>query len=163
MRYLVFIALSVVLLSAGKRHEFYVSITEIHQKSDTLQVAVRVFTEDLEYVINKNRPGKVFLDSKTEMAKAEKAVFAYLSDQFSIGVAAKELPEEWLGLEYVDDVTWVYAQVILPEDASIAFVRNTLLTETFPDQQNIIHFQTDDRFEKLLTNGSRPEVRVLLQ
>lgn len=163
MRWIAIIAAFVLFAGASARHEFYVSITEIHKKGDTLQIAIRVFTDDLEYVLNKNREEKVFLDARSDMAKSRRAVTAYLGEHFAIGVAAKELREEWIGHEYIDDVTWAYAQVILPADARIAFVRNTVLTGAFPDQQNILHFDTGERFEKLLTNGTVPEVRILLE
>ena len=163
MRWGAAIGLIVLLSGAGARHEFFVSITEVHQKQDTLQVAMKLFTDDLERAINEQRPNKIFLEPQTDMNLARRAVSGYLSGHFAISVAAKELREEWLGHEYIEDVTWVYAQVALPEGTRIAFIRNTVLTDVLPDQQNIIHFQSGENMEKLLTNRSKPEVQVLIE
>lgn len=163
MRKGLLILTSVIGLAASLKHEFYVSITEVYQKHDTLQVSMRLFTDDLEKAVNAERDEKVFLDQSSDYKTAKLVIREYLEPHFIVSIAAKEVKEEWLGHEYVDDVTWVYAQVIIPENTQILFIRNTVLIDQYADQQNIIHFQSGEQFEKLLANKSRPEVRVLIE
>lgn len=144
-------------------HEFYVSITEMEIKQDTLQISVRLFVDDLEYALNERNDAPVFLNDPSNEPKNFIKIRDYVSDHFSAGDAAKPKKAEWIGHEYEDDVCWVYGQVPVSRDLGILFVKNELLMDVYSRQQNIMHLKSGDDYETKLATKDNSEVRFVLK
>ena len=164
MKYLPIALLLVITLSssfrgASKKHDFYVSITELEVKNDTLQISMRLFTDDLQFALNDKRDEKVFLDDQQSSRQSFVHIRDYIDRQFSVGNGAKTFPIQWLGHEFEDDVCWVYGQTVLKEEQRLIFVRNQLMMDVYPRQQNIMHFTQGEEVETKLAVKDRSEVR----
>lgn len=160
---LIFIAaLSILLTGFSKNemaHPFHVSITELEIKQDTLQISLRIFTDDLEEALKGMSNEKVFLNDPSQPRRNFVLIRDYLFKNFAFANAAKSDQIEWLGHELEDDVCWIYGQVAVSPEQRILFVRNSVITEVFDNQQNIIHLKTSEGIDTELATKSNPEVR----
>jgi len=140
-------------------HPFHLSITELEVKQDTLQISLRIFTDDLEYALKEMSGEKVFLNDHSQQKRNFILIRDYLTDKFGYSNGAKSERIEWLGHEFEDDVCWIYGQVQVPPNQRILFIRNEVLTEVFDNQQNIVHFNSSVGIDTKLATKRNGEVR----
>lgn len=159
MKRLLFFTLVVLTMAAGLRHEFHVSITDVHDEGDTVKVAVKLFVHDLEEQIKQQHGSAVFLDHSTPPEKQLRHIRDYVSPRFSISTAAKAMRIEWIGHELEDDVCWVYGYCTPPKDIKLLFVKNTLMFEHDEDQHNMIHYHRGDKISSKVCSPRNSEVQ----
>lgn len=162
MKHLVIFAALLSLLSV-RPHEFYVSISEIELENDTLKVAIKLFTDDFEHVLKEDLGQPIFLDNTSDQGKVFRIVSTYCGEHFELSDAGKGYHIEWIGHEFIEDVTWVYGYAIPKAESSILFVRNTLLTDHHHDQHNMVHFRNGENTASKVCSREQPEVRFLIE
>ncbi|NQV52943.1 MAG: hypothetical protein HQ500_07155 [Flavobacteriales bacterium] len=155
--------ISLTSLRMDNPHAFYVSITELEVKNDTLQISLRLFTEDLERALNERTNEKVFLNEPQEMPKNFVHIRDYVAKNFIVSNAAKPDRITWLGHEFEEDVCWIYGEVALSPEQNLLFIKNELLMDIHDRQQNIIHFNTSGGIETKLATKGYAEVRFALK
>jgi len=136
-------------LTASGLHDFHVSKTEIHYKSETesLQLSVHVFIDDLELALSPYSEFELNLLTEKEHQEADSLIGIYFNDVFKFSVDNQELLPVYLGKEISDDFqgAWCY----LEQENLVSFdqitIRNTLLCEVFDDQKNIVSFKIDNK------------------
>ena len=144
-------------------HPFYVSITEFEIKQDTMQISLRMFTEDLEMILNEKSNRKVFLQAPADYEKNLVNIGDYLFEHFQVNDGARNLRIEWIGHEFEDDVIWVYGQTAISSEQRLIFIRNSVLTDLFEGQQNMIHYMPQGVIDTKLASKDNPEVRFSLE
>jgi len=170
MNYLLFLCTSLLLFSGHDRpvksktnveaaHPFHVSIAELNIAEDTLQVSLRVFTDDLEFALREMIHDKVFLSNPTLYEKNYVVLRDYLFNRVRAGDGGKTKALEWLGFEFEDDVCWIYGQLPVDPEMRILFFKTDILTEIYDDQQNMVHLKTPDGYETALATAKNNEVR----
>jgi len=138
---LIFLILS--FLSPTARHDFHTSLAEVRYNpaERTLEVSLRVFTDDLESALSKDNAGKII--RVTDDPAADPFLKNYLSRYFSvIDAANRRKPVSLLGKEITVDVTWIYFEVREVESLAGKRLQNAVLTELFDDQINMVNFIT---------------------
>jgi hypothetical protein len=142
-------------------HDYHASITDVtyNPRTQSLEVAVKVFTDDLESALSRRTKRKVIY-SKTGEVQKFLADYLQASLTFEL-VQGKPLKHTFIGAEEDADVIWAYVEV--PVQAAALpqlYVRNAVLTELFSDQMNIVNinykgkvnstlFQKDDGVKKI--------------
>ena len=125
------------------RHDFHTSLAEVQYNpaEQTLEVSLRVFTDDLESALSKDNGGKTI--RVTDDAAADPFIRNYLSRHFAVVDAAnRRKPVNLLGKEIMVDVAWIYFEVREVESLSGKRLQNAVLTELFDDQINMVNFVT---------------------
>lgn len=141
-----FFSLILLILSffaPAQRHDFHTSLAEVHynQAEQTLEVSLRVFTDDLESALSRENGGKAI--RVTEDKTADPFIKNYLSGRFSvIDGANRRKPVNLLGKEITVDVTWLYFEIRDVESLADKRLQNAVLTELFDDQINMVNFIT---------------------
>lgn len=144
-------------------HPFYVSITEAQIVNDTLQISVRVFTDDLESALSKLNSSKVFLNDPSQREKEFVMIRDYIFNRLQVGNSAKTTRIEWIGHEFEDDVCWIYGYMPMAQDQRMLFIKHLLLYEVYEDQQNIVHFKRNGAYSTELATKQKPEVRFVIE
>lgn len=138
-RFVLAVAFTLVSLFAHA-HDYHASITDAkyNPRSQSLEVAVKVFTDDLETALSKRLKTKVTYNGSE---KVQQYVQDYIAGNLSFElVKGKPLPHTFVGAEQEADVVWVYLEIPLKSNAiPHIFVRNTVLQELFNDQMNIVN------------------------
>lgn len=160
---LVFSMCVLIAIAMGfTKHDFHVSITDLYLKEDTVQIAVKVFTHDLEETLKETTGTTIFLDNSTDPSFAFKTIRGYCEPRIEIANASKNYPIRWIGHEYEDDVTWIYGYAIKDPEASIISIKNTLLQYGDHPQHNMIHLTQNGKIETKICTREKPEVRFSL-
>lgn len=122
-------------------HKFYVSLAQVEYNAETksLEIAIRVFPDDLELALKRANNRNVDLARTPDV---DKLLLAYLQTHFEIQNAKGETQIlQWVGKETEVDSTWLYLESPCPGGLTDARARNTLFFELYPEQANTINFK----------------------
>jgi len=134
------------------QHPFYFSVAEIQYDAEdgTLEVAVKMFTDDLEQALETRYQQVLNLGLPDQHPDAEVYLALYLKEQLTLRSQHHDLSQRYLGQEQEEDVTWCYVVVDLPEPPRTLWIRNALLTDQFEAQRNLVHVRVGNHTESLL-------------
>src|SRR3954452_23162263 len=110
-------------------HPFYISMTDINynDKSKSLEVSVRIFTDDFEKTLRKNCNCKVDLLTKGDKKSMEALVNAYITKHLQVRLDGKPADLEFAGYNQEEESTWNYFQVKNVTQVKKIEIKNTLL------------------------------------
>ena len=133
-------------------HPIHVSVTEInHNAADkTLEVSVRIFTDDFETVLAKNYKTRVDLINPDKKAM-DKLVSDYIKTHLTIRADGKPVNFSYLGFEKEDEVINSYLQVDNITTVNKIELVDQLMHDLFTDQTNLIH---------VIVGGKRKSVKL---
>lgn len=144
--------LAFCLFSFVPKHAIHLSITEmdfrVKGEKTEIQISHKIFIDDLEKAVRKNysevfKNSKPNLSTKTQHKEAEKYVYQYLKKVVDIKVNSKKEEINYIGVEFEDDVVWVYGVVERKQENSNEkepiFIKNMILMDLFDDQRNMLY------------------------
>ena len=146
---------AVLFLSSFSAHKFYVSVTQIDYvpSKNRVEITSRIFIDDLEKALTKKYNKKVNLTSSKELPEAEELIKSYLKEKIKISINKKPQNIEFLAREIEGDVLILFTKIAISKKINTFEFYNSLLTETFQDQQNIVHTNINSNKKSfLLTN-----------
>lgn len=146
-----------VLFSAA--HPFYVSITEVayFPEERLLGVTVRVFTDDLEQVVESWGAEALALGSPKEHVHADQWLASYLDRVVQWRLAGQRITLNWLGKEVEGDVTYMYLEARELSEPRDLVVQSTLFLDQIETQENVVHLRCGDNMASVRLNRSRTE------
>ena len=131
------------LLSAFALHPYYMSVTEIEYKpaEKELQIACKIFTDDLEEALKKEFAKKVDVVNPVQKKENEQLLQRYVQKHLKLQLDHKAVALELLGFEEEGEAIWIYLLVKNMAAFKSAVVFNDLLYNYRNEQINIIHFK----------------------
>ncbi|WP_439881551.1 DUF6702 family protein [Pontibacter sp. MBLB2868] len=156
------LAFIVIVSVPASAHDFHTSITDIqyNPRTKSLEVALKVFTDDLEKGLSRYAKSKVVYDSNSE--KQQQLLAGYVKQNFTVALAkGKQLNYKVLGSEAETDAVWIYLEVPV-QNASVQqlYVKNAVLTDMFADQMNIVNFNYKGSTESVLLQRGDTEKKI---
>lgn len=150
------------LVSATPAHKFYVSITKIEyvKEKSSLQIITKIFTDDIEDVLQKRYNSSISLDTKKETAEADEDLKNYILQKINIKVNGKPVKLDYIGKEYDADMLVAYIEVKDVKELKTIEIENKVLMEMFPEQQNIIHLKTPKSRRSLILDRDEPKGKL---
>jgi hypothetical protein len=142
--------LATIILGMGFTHPFYVSMTDINYNSSSrsLEIGVRIFTDDLEKTLRKNYPGsKVELMNPTDKKAMEKMIAAYVNRKLQITADDQPVTLQCIGFERVEESIWSYYEAVNQPAPKTVRITNTLLYDYKKEQTNMVHIKTAGKEE----------------
>jgi hypothetical protein len=129
-------------LALAPTHDLHVSYGNAAVEGNALTVRIRFYRDDLEAVLARHAGRAAFrLSSEPDV---EAAFLAYFRANFTVSAAGRPLAPTVVGSgedERDRQPVWWYAiQFEAPAPLTAFRIRNTLLTELFDDQTNIVKF-----------------------
>jgi uncharacterized protein DUF6702 len=130
--------------SAPTPHKIHVSVTnlEFNQPRQTVEVVIRVFTDDLENALSQRAKRAVKIDPATAGKDRQviELVMAYLRSSFELkNKAGRPVALSWNGIEGQPDMFWIFVKGRMPGGLEGAQLRNKIFCELFDDQVNIVN------------------------
>lgn len=131
---------SIALLLA-QLHDFHSSVTQIDYSLEhkSLQITVRLFSDDLSAALVKSGAPEMELGTASEPPEANEYIEAYLNKHLQLIVNGKPVQFNYLGKEAQLDATWCYVEVEKVGNVRNLEVTNTILLDDFEDQTNIVN------------------------
>jgi hypothetical protein len=123
-------------------HPIFVSVTEInHNPQDKdLEIACKIFTDDLETVLAKATGAKMDLFHPKDTAVTGKQINDYIARHLVLKIDGKPVSLHFLGFEREVDAVWSYFEVPGVANApKTVSIMNNLLYENFKQQINLMH------------------------
>ena len=139
---------TVLFLVQSLLHPFHVSVSEVKYKAEqkAIQISVRIFLDDLE-VAMQEYSGNETLDItlKENWPIIDKNLSSYLPEKFKIYNEKGQLEANYIGAEIDGEVLWAYMEIEKVKRLRSITIWNSILHETFDDQENLIHFRAFDK------------------
>jgi hypothetical protein len=146
------ILLLLMLLSSFAIHKFYLGMFQLEyvpQKKE-LQITTRIFIDDLNDAIENKYGKKTFIAEKNETEADVVLLNKYVAEKFKIYINKQQKSYVFLSKETENNVLICYYKIKdIPKINSIE-IENSILTELFSEQQNIIQFNNNGKKESLL-------------
>ena len=123
------------------KHDFHTSLSELsyNPKTGSIEATIRVFTDDLETALTEfNQGKKVNVEASNKQADA--IIARYLEKNWGLLTPQKTKKKmEYIGREPELDATWLYVEISDANQTKGYTFVNTLLTELFDDQTNLVN------------------------
>jgi hypothetical protein len=143
-------------------HPLHISVTEItlDEKEKELEIMLRIFTDDLELAIRnaKNDPELSLL--KPANSTTDKLAWEYLQPRFKLMADGKIQAVKYLGHETDEDVLIFYIQVQPIKEFTTIEITNSIITEFYDDQSNLINVTVDDETKSLRLMRNNPSGKL---
>jgi hypothetical protein len=121
-------------------HPFYVSVVDLNHNADdkTLEVSVRIFTEDFEETLRMQYPAeKIDLIRVVNPAKTDSLISRYVRQKLALSAGNQLLNLRYLGFEKIEESIWCYFEVANVPVIKQLHVSNRLLYEFKKEQINM--------------------------
>lgn len=151
--------IALIILTSGTPHQFYVSLTEIKIKEATgkIEVSMRIFPDDLDMAIKAITGSNPQLATELEDENGDIWIAGYMEKNFSISLNGKEIDMHFIGKEPEADAIWCYLEGSFNEIPEKIVVKNSILTEIFSDQKNIVQVYYKRYNKGILLNSDKIE------
>lgn len=140
-----FLILLIPLLAFTVVHKFYISVTSVEYSDQdrALQITTRVFIDDFEKLLQERYGIKGNLATKDESPQANEFIGKYLKAKFSLEINGQNVPYDFLGKKYDNDIVILYLEVPAIDFNSIGTIslQNEVLMDMFEEQKNVVHFK----------------------
>ena len=143
--------------SSYARHALYISVIEIEHASGSNKATLRVkvFSDDLRESLYMMTRKRINSDSLTCHHKG--TLERYFEDHmsFKINKTTQRLVNP--SCELLDDSTWLYFTIDVPENWEVVEINADYFTELFPTQSNMVIITNDDqrRFARLSLGAAK--------
>lgn len=138
-------------------HPFKASVSEIrfNQNSGRFEITLKFFTDDLEDCIREDGGPVLYLETAKENSTAGSIIWEYISSGMEIRADGREVDLAYLGKEHEPGVTWCFIESRKINPPTTITIYNSLMTEIFPTQSNIVHVQVGRERKSLLLGTNR--------
>ena len=153
---------AVLFLSSFSAHKFYVSVTQIDYvpSKKRVEITSRIFIDDLEKGLTKKYNKKVNLTSTKELPEAEELIKSYLKEKIKVSINKKPQNIEFLARELEGDVLILYTKIAVSKKINTFEIYNSLLTEVYADQQNIVHTNINSNKKSILLTNTELKGKI---
>lgn len=141
------------LIIISNLHAFHVSVSEIYHNSKTqsLEISMKIFIDDLELAVQGqgNAHFKLVQNSREEANSS--ILKKYISDRFKIEIDSNPIELEMVGYEVDDNALLCYFESKKIKAINKIEFDNSIITEVYDDQINLIHFQYQGQLKSFQT------------
>lgn len=133
-------------------HKFYIGIYQIEyaQEKKVVQITTRIFIDDINEVLEKNYHKKTHIGDKNQSSEDVVLMNKYISENFSIKVNGQNKPFQYISSEVESNILIGYYKIKDISKIKTLEVKNTILMDLFPDQQNIMQSKIYGEKQSLL-------------
>ena len=125
-------------------HPFFVSVIEINHnaKEATVEISVRVFTNDFEKTLQKYATGKIDMINPADKAMLDKQVKNYISQKLKLKINGQPALLQYIGHEIQQESVWSYFEINRVPELRKLEVDCSLLYDFEQKQTNILHVKS---------------------
>lgn len=127
-----------------------------NKETKSLEISLRVFTDDLEKTLQDWSAEKLYLGEKNESANSDILLKKYILNVLGIALDEKNIPLHFVGKEIEQALTWIYLETKNTADFDKIEVENRMLFQSFPTQTNLIHVNNKGEIKSLLLTKNNP-------
>lgn len=133
-KYILMLLFFTGFVSIATAQGFHTSTTKVEYEGGSLKLISKFFTGDLEKAVGASVGSKSSFDSK---------VSQYANSNLVVSVNGNKVALSYIGFQTSDKSTRLYFKIDNVQDIKEIQVNNTMLIETFNDQQNLVTFDVN--------------------
>jgi hypothetical protein len=162
MRIIIFIC-SIWLIGASlserDNHAIYLSMSEVNVKNDSLQVVIKVFSDDLRDALKNHNPIEYQpTDLSQFFARNKTIAIDYFNDKFTLFAEKSRLTLKFEEHSVEGDIHFIMFRSYIASPMKTLTADATFLMELFPTQVNVIKVNRDESTHYLkFTKKSGPQ------
>jgi hypothetical protein len=139
-------------LTAMSVHRFYAAIYQINfvPKKKMVQITTRIFIDDLNDALKNQYKKRTFVGTYKQTPEDIALMKKYLSEKFKLSINGQPKAMNYLSNEIENNVVICYLNIKDIAKVTYIEVENSVLTELYSEQQNIIQFNNDGKKQNLL-------------
>lgn len=149
-------------------HEYHVAIIdmEYNQDSSSIEVSLKINTNDLNKVLNEVYKKNAGLNTEVEYQQTDSLLYDYLDKNLFIQVDSIQKAFNFIGYEHEEEFTFVYIEYINVNSVSKILIRCSLLEEIkvsdhgHSHQSNLINVKVNDTLKSLYLNTHNREGKL---
>lgn len=144
-----------LVLGSFTVHPYYVSVTELEYRpaQKELQIACKIFTDDLEDALKAETKRKITISDSKEKTGNQQLIFNYLQAHLKIMVDGKPVVYEMLGYELEKEAAWSYLLIKNVAPFKAVTVYNDVLYALRDGQINIVHVKKNGETKSFRINA----------
>ena len=146
-------------------HKFYLSVTQMEFDADKNRITAisRVFVDDLEETLRQRYDVQLALGTDREDEKASFYIRRYMEQKLTVEINNVTLKFSFAGFTYQNDQIVLLSEFsIIDSDEYEIKVTNTLITDAYSEQQNLVHFRMNQKKQSEVLTKERPFFVVAL-
>lgn len=145
-------------------HKFYIGVFQVDYKLDKkeFQITSRIFIDDIEKALETKNNKKLNLATSKEIKESDALIVSYFKEKLKISVNNKPQELIFLAKEYEDDVMICYHKINYSSKIKSLNIYNTILTEAFSEQQNLLHININSNKKSFLFTNINKEEKIEL-
>jgi hypothetical protein len=149
-------------LSAFTLHKFYVGVFQIDyfKEKKAVQITARLFIDDLEKALYKKHNKHIYITTKDEIAEANTLIANYLSEKLKFKINNKSQTIQFLTKEQEDNIVICYLKIPFKDNIKDFEITNTVLSDIFKEQQNLVHLNLNSNKKTLLFTNTETNQKL---
>jgi hypothetical protein len=139
-------------LTAISVHRFYTAIYQINfvTQKKMVQITTRIFIDDLNEALKSKYHKRTFIGTEKETPDDLVLMKKYLAEKFKLTVNGQPKTMNYLSNELENNVIICYLNIKEIPKVSSLTIENSILTEVYSEQQNIIQYNNNGKKQSLL-------------
>lgn len=126
---------------------------DYEQETGTLNISARTFTPHLEKAVGADVTNKSGFENKLK---------AYVNDNVDVKINGKSLGTSYYGYQVNDKSTRIFFKYDNISDINTIEVKTSLLTDIYPDQQNIVTFDIKNKKNTIVLTSKNTVAKMSL-
>jgi len=145
-----------VMCTSFGLHKFYMGIYQVEYvpAKKRLQISMRLFVDDCNTALYQNYQQKTKLGDKQETAAEVNLLTTYIQSHFKVSINGKSFPLQFKRKELDNNVLVCYYTCEEVPKLSRVVIENTVFTDVFSEQQNMIQAQLFGKKQSALLTQS---------
>ncbi len=161
MRYIKFtsiLLLFIALMASTQFHKYYISVTQIEYVADkkAVQIISRIFTDDLEKVLQERYDENIDFDSE-DTQEVDAYIKKYIGSKLKIKINNKDAEIQFVGKVNNIDILKCYLEIENVEHIDTFEISNKILLDLFSDQQNVIKLNINAKKKSFVLTAQNNE------
>ncbi len=126
-------------------HPFYVSVIDINHntKEESVEMSIRIFTQDLEETLQKYSTAKIDMVHPTNKAVLDKQINDYIKQKLQLKINGQTATMQYVGYEIQLESVWIYFEVPKIKQLKKVDINCTILYDFQNIQSNIFHVKAN--------------------
>lgn len=151
-----------VILSAFTFHKFYVGVFQVDyfKEKKAVQITARLFIDDLEKGLYKKHSKHFYITTKDEVADANIYIAKYLEEKLKFKINNKAQSFQFLTKEQEENVVICYMKINFKDNIKDLEITNTILTDVFNEQQNLVHLNINGNKKTILFTNTETNQKL---
>ncbi|TAH12891.1 MAG: hypothetical protein EAZ12_02060 [Sphingobacteriia bacterium] len=125
-------------------HPFFVSVLDFNHnaKDATVEISIRVFTDDLEKTLQKSSSAKIDIIQPADKTVIDKQIIAYIGKTLHLKINGQTVNAKYIGYEIIKESTWAYFEIEGVKECKKIDIDCNFLYDFEKSQTNIFHVKT---------------------